>query len=145
MTMIMNQLYNLGTLSCTINSFDIWCLQQDRFLSQLSCPDNDLDDERPRMRMNTLISSSRAFAIPYFNWRAGTNGSIVVGNAWLYGRNQRKFAEGPWFTSCSYTKPTTRWHKHPWGNSGEQSQQCKQYFPTQIIPDIIPGDIPNIM
>ncbi len=32
---------------------------------------------------------SRAFTIPYFNWRAGTNGSILVENAWLYGRNQR--------------------------------------------------------
>ncbi len=50
---------------------------------------------------------SRAFTIPYFkfNWRAGTNSSILVGNAWVYGRNRSMFAEGPWFTSCSYTKP----------------------------------------
>ncbi len=127
-----------GTISGIINSFEIWCLWQDQFLSRALLP---AKTQIMIWMMNSQgwgwtpwLCWSRAFTIPYINWRAGTNCSILVGNAWLYGRNQRKFAEGPWFTSCSCTKPTTRWHKYLWGNSGEQS---KQDLPTQIIPAIV--------
>ena len=82
---------------------------------------------------------SGAVTVPYCNCSAGTTGAVLVEYAWLYGSDRRKFAEGPWFSSCSYTRPITRWHQHPRSNSGEQ---CKQYIPTLIISDIVSYCIP---
>ncbi len=129
-----------GTISCIIYRFEFW---QDRVLSCAI-----LIEMLPTMIwmmiahwMRISASITRIFNFflykftsPNSNLSAGPNGTVLVGYAWLFGRHRRKFAEGLWCTSYSYTTPTTRWHQHPWSNSGEQSEQD---LSTLIVPDIV--------
>ncbi len=129
----------LGTM-CSFK-FDFWCLWQDRSNRILSCTS---PQPRPRQwfgwwtpyRWGWMLwyCWSRAFTIPYSDWGAGTNRTVLVGYVWLYGRCQRKSAEGPsiWCTCCFYTRPTTTWHQHPWSNLVSSANIL--YY---IIPNIL--------
>ncbi len=59
-------------------------------------PNNDLDDDRPMDEDERLdYTDQQPLHLPTPTGVCGTNGTVLVGYAWLFGRHRRKFAEGP--------------------------------------------------